>query len=140
MDDIKALTWKTQWNTGFDSIDQQHKRILQAIKALNREFDVETDQPIAEKLFSALEAYAKVHFTYEESVMTKIKYPGLPEQKVEHQIFIDQIKAFRESAKDPMNFDDIIARTQGYLLDWLLNHILEVDMSYKAAFKKAGVQ
>jgi len=140
VDTIKTLVWQSQWDTGVASIDNQHKKILQAIKALNRTFDAQTDQPLVEKLFTALEAYAALHFKFEETVMEKINYLGLAEQKKEHRTFIEHINRLHEESKDPKAFDVVLPRAQSYLMDWLLNHILEVDSQYKASFQKAGVK
>jgi len=45
---IERLTWKSEWNTGIESIDLQHQKILTAINALNRSFLPE-DGPVAAK-------------------------------------------------------------------------------------------
>ena len=39
---FEKLVWKTDWNTGIDSIDQQHQKLLMAINALRRQFDPPT--------------------------------------------------------------------------------------------------
>jgi len=140
MSPANQLVWKDEWNTGFASIDQQHKKILLAIKAMDRSFSQDTDQAIVEKLFSALEAYTKVHFSFEEKIMERVKYPQLEAQKKEHQTFIEHIQDFRNRSKDPLEFNETMSRVQSYLLDWLINHVLEMDMEYKAYFKKAGVK
>lgn len=133
------LAWKSDWNTGFSSIDAQHKKLLQAINALNRDFDPKADAALVDKLFDALEAYARIHFKEEEVLMLQAGYEGLSAQKEEHQEFMDHITELRKNLEDPLDFHEVLHRTQAFLLDWLVNHILESDMAYRSAFKKAGI-
>lgn len=135
---LERLTWKPEWNTGIESIDLQHQKILTAINALNRSFSPE-DGPLATKLFDALTAYTRIHFGYEEKLMAQAQFKNLEEQKSEHQAFMDKLEEFRKNTSNPKELDPVMSRMQTYLLDWLIQHILEQDMKYKSAFKKAGI-
>ncbi|MDT8448023.1 MAG: bacteriohemerythrin [bacterium] len=136
----EKLVWKPDWNTGFESIDHQHHKLLQAINAMNRTFDPEADRALVDKLFDALQAYARVHFKHEEVLMLQAGYDKLAEQQAEHQEFINQVVELCAASQDPLDFHEVMSRTQAYLLDWLVSHILEMDMLYRPAFKKAGIK
>ena len=137
---FEKLVWKTDWNTGIDSIDQQHQKLLMAINALRRQFDPSTDRPQAERLFDALEAYARIHFEHEEKLLYQTKYADLANHRTQHQDFFSEIKIHREQAKADSELNDAIADMLAYLLDWLISHILEVDMKYSPHLLKAGVK
>jgi len=135
---IERLTWKSEWNTGIESIDLQHQKILTAINALNRSFLPE-DGPVAAKLFEALTAYTRIHFSYEEKLMAQAHFGELEQQKAEHDAFMEKLEEFKKNTANPKDLEQVMGRMQTYLLDWLIQHILEQDMRYKVAFKKAGL-
>ena len=74
-----------------------------------------------------LKNYTQNHFSEEESYMEKINYPGLQQQKLEHDAYISRL--------DSVNLDNITANQQkeleeliDFLIKWLSYHILDKDL------------
>ena len=52
---------------------------------------------------------------------------------------LEKLEEFKKNTANPKDLEQVMGRMQTYLLDWLIQHILEQDMRYKVAFKKAGL-
>jgi len=52
---------------------------------------------------------------------------------------MEKLEEFKKNTANPKDLEQVMGRMQTYLLDWLIQHILEQDMRYKVAFKKAGL-
>jgi hemerythrin-like metal-binding protein len=82
--------------------------------------------------------YAQTHFKTEERLMEAYGYPGLEEQKIQHRDFRKKTVGF--STATTLGMDQIPEDLLKYLSDWLVHHILEDDMAYRAFFKDKGVE
>jgi hemerythrin len=83
--------------------------------------------------------YVKYHFSAEEKLLEKIRYPELAHHKKEHESFVkkilDDVQRFQEGKKFVPN---VFVR---YLKDWILTHIAVEDIKYAdyiMALKKKG--
>jgi hemerythrin len=132
MDANDAVTWEDSYSVGIELIDNQHKELINMTNQLF--LGCSREGKIAEIYFlrtiQGAVKYVKVHFTTEEIIMERIKYPEFAIHKKEHEDFVTevlhQVKEF-EKAHDfsPLGF----AR---YLQEWVLNHIAKSDKKYGA--------
>ena len=80
--------------------------------------------------------HARAHFQREEELLEKYGYPELEQHKKEHRLITEQLEELHEayqSTPDP----DISQEIMELLTFWLVKHILEVDMRYKAYLQEA---
>mgnify|MGYP001164099651 FL=1 len=84
------------------------------------------------RIISDLEEYTKYHFAREEKLMEKDNLPGLDEHKRSHQAFVEWLDTVRQTFAISQHARSVLIDTvYDYLQDWLKNHILQIDMSYK---------
>lgn len=122
--------FKEEYLIGIEYIDNQHKRLFELA---NEIYDVLNNEYIADKYDNAvvivneLKDYTKKHFADEEKYMEEIKYKKIFTQKIQHEKFIEKLDNI-----DIYNLDgeheEVLFDLLNFLIDWLVNHILECDM------------
>ena len=79
-----------------------------------------------------LVSYANYHFAYEEKLLAEHDYADLGEQVAEHTDFA---RVMANACYDAMHAQADRARLLEYLNGWWFDHILKIDMKYKAFFQ-----
>lgn len=74
--------------------------------------------------------YSRHHFAEEETWLKVIGYPGLQDQKKQHEFFISQVTELQD--RYSKGEASIPISTLEFLREWLLSHILENDKKYGA--------
>ena len=137
----EMVVWDEKYDTGITLIDDQHKMLVSLINQLHqacRNGNV-VETTFVQVLHRVVE-YVKLHFTTEQQVMEKMKYPGIKEHKKEHEILVNKIFETAKNFNDgkrfvPHNF----ARS---LREWVLSHIAVIDKQYAlyaAEQKRKGI-
>ena len=125
------ITWNSSLNTGIQIIDEQHKHLVNLTNELYQACKLGGD--VLDAMFkitmSQMVEYVRFHFTFEQNMLQRVKYPKFMEQKVEHD---NLIKTVLEATKDyadkksrfvPNNF-------VRFLRDWIVGHIGHADKMY----------
>ena len=69
--------WSSQFETGIDLIDSQHKALFEAVNSLEASFSIGNINNAAKKSLDFLEKYTIEHFQTEERFMRDAAYPGV---------------------------------------------------------------
>jgi len=132
------ITWKDQYSVGIESIDQQHKKLINLINTLQTTVDYSTGEAFEREALDAVVDYTKTHFAYEEGLMSKYGYPGFEAHKVKHQEMIDEVqKLMAEYEQDP---DHAMQHGLNFLKQWLIRHINGTDKEYSDFLLSKGAQ
>lgn len=127
------LTWKDDYSIGIKSIDEQHKHIFDigssVYELLRNDFCPDKYSKIVQ-VIEDLRQYTKYHFKCEEDYMLQINYPDYNDQKMEHDDFIGKIESFNLDKID-QNQDKYINDLLFFVLNWILDHILQKDKLIK---------
>lgn len=130
VDNENPFAFTEKYFTGIPFVDEEHRRLFEIIEAANDvihdEFLYDKYDQIAHILEELLE-YTKYHFTDEEVYMESIAYEGLAVQKKAHAMFIQKIEDVNLDDVDD-NQDEYLLSILDFLLNWLANHILKLDM------------
>lgn len=81
------MKWASEYNTGIDVIDEQHKRILDYINEIDDVKDDEDRRRIKDVLDNIID-YTQSHFTFEESLQEEADYKYRVPHKRVHDLFI----------------------------------------------------
>ncbi len=119
-----------EYKTDIALIDGEHKTLFEIT---GRVYDIlkagatEEDSEKIIEILKELRQYTTEHFSDEEEYMRSVNYDGLDAQIRAHRTFIAEL--------DDVDEDEIRNKPQEYvksliefLLGWLINHILKVDM------------
>lgn len=121
---------KDEYMTGIRIIDDEHTRLFEIAEEayqllhndlIHDKYDKLTD------IIDELRDYTKEHFADEEEYMRSIGYKKIFTQIIEHNAFIERLEDFDlEDADDKQ--EEAVEGILQFLTEWLVNHILEVDM------------
>lgn len=118
------------FKTGIPLIDEEHKTLFDIIgkihttirtELVHDKFDAIMD------ILNELKEYTRVHFSDEENYMREIGYEGLVQQEILHQHFIDTLNELDLNDVDD-NQEAYLYNFLDFLQNWLVTHILKVDM------------
>ena len=87
---MKDIVWDKILSVGVDEIDEDHRKLVNIFNILNHSV-MEGESP--EYLAATLEELINCtvwHFSHEERLMLKYRYPAIEEHKAQHRDLIDQ--------------------------------------------------
>ena len=140
----KILTWRDEWALRIDTLDDDHKAIVDLLLEIAHRFgdqpepsegseeSAETEEHTDNDLYAALErfsAFARLHFQREEEFIRTIDYPGLADHRSEHALLMaeltDMVRELRERGVVRLGPQDLDALKQ-----WVVTHILGTDRKF----------
>lgn len=124
---------KPDYFTGVDFIDKEHGRLFELAQETH---DLLHDTTMLYKtnhivaLVSELIDYTRTHFTHEEAYQKSIHYPYIVEHASQHRQFEDSLAQIDLDtlSDDYDEQNETIENILDFLINWLVNHILKVDM------------
>lgn len=121
---------KDEYLTGIEEIDMEHRKLFEiaekTYQLLQEEFIPDKYDHIQELLME-LRKYTKIHFQHEEEYMVSIQYKKLFTQRVQHDDFVRQLEEIDIQNMDE-NQQETIEGLLKFLTDWLVIHIIDLDM------------
>jgi hemerythrin-like metal-binding protein len=126
--EMARIEWDPTLSVGVDSIDQQHRFLVELINKIAECVRTKRTEKIGQA-FHFLREYTVYHFNEEEAYMHKVGYPGLAEQKKAHLELKQRVKEFQD------NFYRKADMSEGVVLEflrhWLIDHVLHMDLGLK---------
>lgn len=126
------MEWGSEYNTGIDVIDDQHKRILDFINEIDDNPDAQDRIRIRQILNNIID-YTQSHFTFEESLQEEAGYKYRVPHKRVHDLFIKRIEGYRDLFEAGHSIENELYVV---LSKWLINHIQHDDADYVGAVKE----
>ncbi|HTN93717.1 MAG TPA: hemerythrin family protein [Gallionella sp.] len=125
------LTWSKQMSVGNQTIDSEHKRILDLVNQVDRVIGSK-DIVLFARAFDLLEAAARAHFKNEEKIARAIDYP-FEEHDLEHKYILDEFQAIKALlAAHPGGWSESVAEYYfEFRSTWAIDHVMEDDMKMK---------
>jgi hemerythrin len=138
MADKQFVEWKDSYSVGIESIDLQHKKLLNLINQLQTAVDYSAGEQFEREALDELVGYTKTHFTYEEGLMSDNDYPDFAAHKAQHEKMFNKVgEVLSEYETDA---DTAMSNAAEYLKDWLINHINGTDKEYSSYLIAKGVK
>lgn len=123
---MKDIVWGDILSIGVDEIDEDHRKLVGIFNILNHAVQ-EGESP--EYLAATLEELINCtvwHFSHEERLMLKHRYPEMAEHQAEHR---DLIKSAQELQQELLRADKAVAEEHIVFLErWLTEHIFTADL------------
>lgn len=135
---MAAITWTESLSVKIDSIDDQHKKLIDMINDFYDSINKRTNNENILWLISGMKSYTVMHFDKEEILMKQFQYPYFEEHKKEHEDFIANVNALEEKIKKETLI--ISFEITNFLKDWLKNHIQHTDKRYTQFFLQHGLK
>lgn len=116
--------------TGNNTIDTQHKELIQKISDLITSCENGDGKVKAIQMLDYLEEYTNFHFSAEEELQKKCNYPDYENHHAKHEEFKSTIKElfeYLDELEGPNK--DFTDKVQKQVVDWLFRHIKSADRS-----------
>jgi hemerythrin len=127
---MKFKEWSREFEIGIAAIDNDHQTLFNTIRQLGEHIKEARREGRVKATINALQLYVDEHFEREERFMIRAGYPDYVAHRKEHDSFRDAIASLRDfHAKSPTEID--AQKIVSFLEDWLLHHILQIDVQYK---------
>lgn len=130
--ELSDFKWNDKFLLGVNEMDDEHKiliaKINKLVKSLNKE-----NQKLIEENFIDLRDYTVLHFRDEEEFMQRVQYPDFEAHSKIHENMLAKFGSFQEQV-----FDGTLDKKKfvAFLKNWLVSHILGVDMQYAEHSKR----
>ena len=131
------IEWRDEYSVGIDSIDQQHKKLINLINQLTTAVDYSTGEEFEREALSELVDYTKTHFKYEEGLLEDNAYPDFEAHKAEHRAMIKEVELVL--AEYEQDQDTAMRHASDFLKKWLIDHINGTDKQYSSFLIDKGV-
>ena len=125
------LEWESDFETGNEYVDLQHRYFLDLINRIRKNFNETNDVAYKGKLIIELKKYADFHFTSEENIAISLNLPEVMSEH--HQRHLELLEEFSHHAEDLNKGLKTIDGFLGFLSDWFIGHTI---YEYKKLFKK----
>lgn len=133
---LKKFVWNDKLNLGVKEMDEEHRILVKKINFLVETIEAQyfkKDAHVLMNAFNSLASYTVEHFQDEENFMQSIGYSQLSSHKKIHEKLLTQVGAYGKMIQSG-NLDD--KKLISFLRNWLMSHIMGVDMQYAAYHKK----
>lgn len=135
---MPKIDWEVKYSVNVKELDRQHTALINLINECNDSLEKDDNNELFSEIVFKLILYSQTHFTTEEEYMEKTGYSKLKEHKKEHSVFTEKIKEYEARLNE--NDKDVANEIMGYLINWLIDHILNMDQKYSEALNKAGIK
>ena len=128
--------WQDGYSVGIESIDNDHKKLLNLINKLQASVHYHTGSTFEKQALDELIDYTRFHFKREEELMEKHGFPGFDEHKRKHDEMIEHVEAF--VIEYEQKGTDVLEEVSEFLKSWLIEHINGTDQEYSAFLISKG--
>ena len=132
------MPWRDDLSVGLESIDEQHRWLLEATNRLHDEMSQEVrHREVIIEVIEGLIDYTVNHFIMEEELFQRYNYPEATEQKALQDRFtatvMDVLTRFEAG-------EDVGTEALEFLKQWLIGHIMVADQAYAPFLAERGVR
>jgi hemerythrin len=136
------VIWNEKFETGSSKVDLDHQMLINNINhlegMLTNSNRTREECDFLLHLVGFLEAYAEMHFKYEEDCMQRYRCPAYHQNKEAHQQYRDFFQGFRRRYKAEGFRPEVLKELHQAASAWIENHILTVDIQLKPCLKGAA--
>ncbi len=130
------MLWNATYETGIPIVDAQHKELF-------NQLDILMDKNQKDRVPATLDflgKYVVKHFSTEEGLQTKVKYPKYPTHQQMHKAFVKAYTDLKSQYQKEGGSNMMTMKISQTALNWLKDHIRVHDKEFAAYYKGAMQQ
>ena len=131
---MSLFQWGEEFSVGYADIDSQHKRLFQLADQLHAAMTAGKGKQVLGNTLNNLISYTKRHFSDEEMLMERHRYPGISQHKAEHHALTEKVVQFQKAFAEGRA--TVTMELLQFLRNWLVQHIGVVDKKVAAHFQQ----
>ena len=133
-----AFEWSDSLSVSVKQIDDQHKKLVEAINELNCKLHAGSSQEELKTTIEEIVYLASDNMRFEEEMMQKFHFPGFKEHLLRHAGVAAKLLKLRWQSEQA---DFVLTRdVPAALMNWLSSHIRSVDSRYSECFNGNGMR
>jgi|SaaInl4_150m_RNA_FD_contig_21_1753163_length_571_multi_6_in_0_out_0_1 hemerythrin len=137
------MQWDSKLELGIESVDNQHKTIIERIHRLEIALDSQATSVSYQRMIEThdfLHYYVAAHFREEEEMMAQGNYPELEAHKDRHRSFEMQLAQLRIDLDNSGLMSHAAAQLINYLSKWFITHIQTEDPKYALYLNSCNIR
>lgn len=136
--ELPKLEWSAALSVGVASIDEQHRTLFELLDAFQRANTEDREMALRREIVGDLIDYTKIHFAFEETLLSRHAYPDLGVHRGAHEKLAAQVEEYAAAANQGAG--PLGAELYFFLRTWLNGHILGSDRRYAPYLNQRGVR
>jgi len=124
------MKWQDKYSVNDDLMDKQHQKLFEIVNRLEEHMLSDSALNQLVQTLEELSDYAWVHFKAEEIILDELNIKNIVAHKEEHFLFKKKIMDTTQKFINDKNIEQV-SELHSFLVHWLQNHILKIDMMYK---------
>ena len=120
--------WNSTFETGNDTIDNQHKQLFAALSTLFEAYRSGKEKQGMKKTMDFIVAYTLRHFEDEEKLQKEHGYPEYLRHKELHEEFKGVVQELVIKLSQSGPTEELLLEFYTVLHEWLVNHIKVEDL------------
>jgi hemerythrin len=89
---MSLLQWKPEYSVGIESMDFEHRQMIELINELHDELAGRRDKESIQQFLGDIHAAISMHFALEERIMQDANYHEYAAHKQDHEDLLEQIR------------------------------------------------
>lgn len=123
------IQWQAQLSVGNDSIDNDHKNLIDLINEVQRALEGKDTNHLA-NLLRELIHYANIHFESEEKIARAVGFPDCDHMHHAHEDLAQSLLECQDNLAN--HWSEALAKDVAALLrTWLVDHVIKEDLRMK---------
>ncbi|MGB5345506.1 MAG: hemerythrin family protein [Woeseia sp.] len=122
---MSFLKWKDEYSVGVQSMDDEHRHMIELINDVYEELRGHPDADSIEQFLGDVYHAIAAHFALEERLMREAAYAEYAAHKEDHEELLDQIRDMMDSVS--RNGEQGLAMLEQRLSAWFGNHFATFD-------------
>jgi hemerythrin len=125
--------WSNEFSVGVEEIDGDHRRLLELLNELHDAVKAGGGHEALGRVLDGLMHYVDYHFSHEETLFIRTKYPGYERHRQQHRAFTITVKEIQEDFQLGAS-DALPQQVLEFLKNWLVEHIMGSDRAFGVYF------
>lgn len=132
----ELIPWKKEWHVGHHRFDSEHEHLIRLANDVIASLRAGSPASNTWQALDALMGHTTEHFDGEEALMKETRYDRLQDHTAAHDRLVRDLVRFGSECRRGRI---AAADAAKFLGNWLLNHVLSVDVYYVPHFQKLGL-
>ncbi len=123
---MELIVWSREYEAGVSAMDEHHRAFVNKLNTLYAKMLTGGGKQEALDLVDALLQETADHHREEEEMMRSVDYTNIDQHRLDHKIFLDEVKLLKESFA--VGRESVVHDVFNFLTNWFEAHIAKEDI------------